>query len=108
MFKELRELFKIPKANIPTGSLHQQIFNTAKNIPMETTVLMIWILQHTSKSQTGFTAQMENIEHCNSQKTIEGMVNINTMKSFNFLKLLDTSRLRLFHCASMSRLNVLS
>ena len=28
--KELRGLFKILKANIPTGSLHQQICNTAK------------------------------------------------------------------------------
>ena len=28
--KELRGLFKIPKSNIPTGSLHQQICNTAK------------------------------------------------------------------------------
>ena len=28
--KELRGLFKIPKSNTPTGSLHQQICNTAK------------------------------------------------------------------------------
>ena len=30
--KELRGLFKIPKSNNPTGSLHQQICNTAKAI----------------------------------------------------------------------------
>ena len=28
--KELRGLFTIPKANVPTGNLHQQICNTAK------------------------------------------------------------------------------
>ena len=29
--KDLQGLFKVPKANVSTGNLHQQIYNTAKD-----------------------------------------------------------------------------
>ena len=59
--KELRGLFKIPKSMFKLKNLHQQICNTAKRQFEETNGdCCLWF--------------------CNSQKTIEGMLSINTME----------------------------
>ena len=64
--KELRGLFKIPKTNIQTGSLHQQICNTTKRQFEE---ILNWIHRTNGKYRK-----------LQFPKTIEGMTSVNMMK----------------------------
>ena len=71
--KELRGLFKIPKTNTQTGSLHQQICNTAKkHFEDRTGDCSRWVLQKTNKLQSGFTEPMVATKNCNSQTLLKG------------------------------------
>ena len=91
--KELRGLFKIPKSNNPTGSLHQQICNTAKRQFDETNGdCSLYDLDYTKDEQITNWINRTSGAYRKMQfpKTIDGMLKFNMLKkSFNFLKSLD-------------------
>ena len=91
--KELRGLFKISKTNIQTGSLHQQICNTAQKQFGETNGdCSLFGLDFTKDEHITNWIHRANGTYKKVQfpKTLEGMLSVNSMKkSFNFLKSLD-------------------
>ena len=80
--EELRGLFKIPESNVPTGSLHEQICNTAKKQFDKTNRdCSLYGLDFTKDEQITNWIYRKLL----FPKTIEGILNINTMKkSFTF------------------------
>ena len=96
--KELRGLFKIPKTNIQTESLHQQICNTAKKQFDKTNGdCSLYGLDYKKDEQITNWINRTSGEYRKMQfpKTIKGMLKVNALKkSFNFLKSLDIAAIK--------------